>query len=263
MHGNWEAAESHGALRCSESGGKVRHGRVPTGADPQQRLLPWRHPQSHRRRSSENLRISAIAEILMFPLLIAVLACSVLLVVHAAPVPRIITATCVLRATSFGGAISGSVDFALNGDSSLAITTALVNLTIGDTYRISVHEFGTWTADGVGAGDRLGLCTSPCRPFAPTAADRSSAGWLANASWLPTDPMAQNASQTFTDNVIQLNGPFSIIVWIFLLYLLSRSRSLPLFLSLTRLDLHVVLHPFDRAAPSSCSTRPARESLSA
>jgi hypothetical protein len=195
----------------------------------------------------------------MLPLF-AVLAC--LLAVHAAPaVPQITTATCVLRATSFGGAISGSVDFALNGDSSISITTALTNLTIGDSYRIFVHTFGTWTADGAGAGDRLGLCTSPCRPFAPIASDRSSAGWLANASWLLTDPIAQSASQAFTDNVIQLNGPFSIIVWISLLYLLSCVRSAKPLFSVTYDFLTARL--FDRAVQSSCSTLPACEWLSA
>ena len=192
----------------------------------------------------------------MLPFLIAVLACS-LAGVHAVPVPQISTATCVLRATSLGGSISGTVDVVLNGDSSLAIAVALVNLTIGDSYRIFVHQYGSWTADGTGAGDRLGLCTSPCRPGAPTAADQSSAGWLTNASWLPTDPVAQNASQTFTDNVIQLNGPFSIIVRAAVSLSVCAPRS-SFFLSLMHaLDL-AVLHCVNRAVPSSCSTWPAR-----
>jgi Cu/Zn superoxide dismutase len=74
-----------------------------------------------------------------------------------------------------------------------------------------VHTYGVYSNDGLAAGPHLGNCNGfVCRPTAP-AADQTNAGWMPNAPRNFQSDASGKFSVSFADDLLSLNGNFSVI----------------------------------------------------
>jgi Cu-Zn family superoxide dismutase len=80
-----------------------------------------------------------------------------------------------------------------------------------NAYNFHVHKSGVYSKDGMAAGPHLGNCNGTvCRPTAP-AADQMNAGWMPNAPRNFQSDANGNFATSFTDDLLSLNGYFSVI----------------------------------------------------